>query len=71
MTWQAVVTDHAVEVLHAAGWSVGEVQTAIGRQHRWLVYCQRDEERLIVRAPRRIDAWREAVRMANDLDGAD
>ena len=56
--------------LHAAGWSVGDIETldAEGRKV-WHVYAHRDDQRILARAPMRAEAWADALQQAQLADG--
>ncbi len=67
-TFQTI--DDAQANLHLAGWSVGDIQTLdLEGCTVWHVYAHRGEQRILARAPTQAEAWREAWRQAESLDG--
>lgn len=60
--------DEAQAELLAAGWSTGDAAFRESDALVWLVYCHRDEVKLVASGSSRSEAWREAVRMACEKD---
>jgi hypothetical protein len=54
--------------LHDAAWSVGEIAVQTPAGAVWMVYCLRGDQRIVAKAPRQTDAWREAANMVSRLE---
>ena len=66
----AQTIDDAHAQLHAAGWSVGDIATSdLAGRRVWNVYLYRGEQRILARAPTQTEAWAEARRMVEGMDG--
>ncbi len=49
--------------LHDAGWSTGDMAIVTPAGPAWMVYGCRGEQRIIAKAAKQADAWREAANM--------
>ena len=49
--------------LHDAGWSIGDMTVYTPAGLAWMVYGCRGEQRIIAKAAKQADAWREAAKM--------
>jgi len=59
--------DRYSELLHSAGWSIGEISYRDATRYVWQVDCRRSDDVLLVRAPGQVDAWRTAWKLATKL----
>jgi hypothetical protein len=56
--------DASHDVLHTAGWSVGDAHVIMPNGVAWLVTCTRGEHMVQTTAPTQVEAWQEACRQA-------
>jgi hypothetical protein len=54
--------------LQAAGWSIGDTAINPDAGMEWHVYAHKGETKLLAKGASQIEAWREIVRMANEVD---
>jgi hypothetical protein len=47
--------------LRAAGWSIGDTAVYTPTGVVWMVYGRRGEQRIVIKAPKQSQAWREAA----------
>ena len=63
--------DESFALLHAAGWSIGDVRLFTPTGERWLVTGSRGKHILSAQATSQSDAWEEALHLAKASEAGD